>query len=78
MTRFNWASESFDEFKLMAGEGRVRLNIDDHQWSWLYDQILPLRPWNVFGYKKALLKKMLSSEVTYKKVHDKGIDIVLD
>ncbi len=55
----------------------------NQQYLWLYDNILPKKQsfhYNIFkskSYNERLLEEMLSSEETFWKVYNKGIDLVL-
>lgn len=74
----NWCPEQHTEFAHAVAEGRVQLNIQPEQYSWLYDNILPFSPLQVFfSYQKKLLRLMASSEEAFWKVHRKGIDLIL-
>ena len=72
----NWMPKSHEEFRQMANAGRVDLSILDNQYTWLYAQVIPYSPFTI-NYKKKLLKKMIADATVFKKVHDKGIDLLL-
>lgn len=78
---YNWCPKNFAEFCNEAANGRVRLNIQPAQYAWLYDNVMPWRPWLYllgFGsYMERLFRRMLIDENTFWKVHNYGIDLML-
>lgn len=77
MTHYNWIPGSFEEFRLAVREGRLELNITDNQYPWLYANILPWAPHKRDKYEKRLLRRMVHSAEVFRRVHDRGIDLVL-
>ena len=75
MTEINWRPASFDEFKNAAAAGRVRFQILDEQYPWLYDNVLPRTS---FSYEKKLLRLLQDDEDAYWKVFNSSVDFVLD
>lgn len=77
----NWCPKTFGEFYGAASSGLVRLNIHHDHYIWLYENIMPWKPWLYllgFGsYEERLFRKMMSNEETFWKVHKMGIDLVL-
>jgi predicted solute-binding protein len=78
----NWCPPTFQEFRSEAIAGRVELGILDSQYTWLYENILPFKfaLWSLVSsksYETRLLQKMIEDEETFRKVHNKGIDLIL-
>ncbi len=59
-----WIPESFEEFRKAAIEGRVSVDYNEKQESWLYKYALPYVP----GYRDKLVQAIVNDRLLYEKV----------